>query len=327
MRVLVTGATGCVGANVAAALCEAGYTVRALHRPTSTMEALAGLDVEPIEGDLFDLPALQRAMTDCALVFHVAAVSDYWRTPTETIYRVNVEGTRQVVSAAQHARVERLVYTSSVGALGVPPAGRMLDERDTFNLPPQRFPYGHSKHLAEEVVRAAVSQGLDAVIVNPAAVIGPRDIHWIGGSLLREVQRGQGWFAPPGGTCWAAASDVGKGHLLAALHGRKGERYILGGENITHRRMLEIVAEVVGQRPPWVTLPRWLMDPLALLVRGLSRLRPHLLPLSAEQVWLSARQVYCDSRRAREELGYTTIPLHTAVEQAYGWYRERGLLE
>jgi dihydroflavonol-4-reductase len=295
--------------------------VRALRRATSSLDSLAGLDVEMAEGDLFDLPALQAAMAGCELVLHVAAVSDYWRTPVETVYRVNVDGTRNVVEAAKQAGVERLVYTSSIGALGVPPAGQPLDERSTFNLPPQRFAYGHSKHLAEGVVRAA---GLDAVIVNPAAVMGPRDVHWIGGSLLREVQSGRAWFAPPGGTSWAAATDVGLGHVLAAERGRTGERYVLGGENLTHRRAIEVVADVVGGRRPAVVFPRWVMGLLVLAARPVSRLLR--LPFSADQVWLSARDIYCDSGKAVRELGYPQTGFRVAVEQAYGWYREWGMM-
>jgi len=325
VRALVTGATGCVGANVVAALMERGYEVRAMHRPTSDLTALEGLGVERVVGDLLDPPSLVRAMEECDLVFHVAAVSDYWRTPPETIYRVNVEGTRNLVAAALAAEVQRLVYTSSIGALGVPPEGRLLDEEATFNLPPRRFPYGHSKHLAEGVVREAIAQGLDGVIVNPAAVIGPRDVHWIGGSLLREVQRGTGWFAPPGGGCWAAATDVGLGHVLAAERGRTGERYLLGGENLTHRETVEIVAEVVGGRRPLITLPHFLMGPLA-VAAGIAGRSLHL-PFSAEQVWLSARQIYCDSGKAVRELGYPQTTFRTAVEEAYTWYRERGLLK
>jgi len=324
MKAFVTGATGCVGANTVAALLERGHTVRAAQRPTSRMDALEGLEVELVVADILDPDSLLPAMAGCDWVLHIAAVSDYWRTPAATIYHVNVEGTRNVVQAALRAGVQRLVLTSSVAALGLPQGRSLLDESATFNLPPERFPYGHSKHLAEGVVREAIAQGLDAVIVNPGAVIGPRDVHWISGSLLKEVQEGWGWFAPPGGVSWAAATDVGVGHVLAAEKGRTGERYILAGENCSHRQAIELVAQIVGGRRPVMTVPRPLMILLAWLVRGAGR--SGRLPFSADQAWLSAHHIYCDNSKAVRELGYPQTPLRTAIEQAYNWYRERGWL-
>ncbi|MBN1178036.1 MAG: NAD-dependent epimerase/dehydratase family protein [Anaerolineae bacterium] len=324
MKAFVTGATGCVGANVVAALVEKGYAVRAMRRESSRLDALEGLAVELVTGDLMDRASLERAMDGCAWVFHVAAISDYWRTPTERIYHVNVTGTRHVLAAAAAVGVERLVYTSSVGALGVPENGRWLTEADTFNLPEGRFPYGHSKHLAEEAVRAAVAAGLDAVVVNPAVAIGPRDVHWIGGSLLREAQRGGTWFAPPGGTCWASAVAIGRGHVLAAERGRTGERYILGGDNLTHRRAFEIVVQIVGGRAPRVVLPGFLTSLVETGLRGLQRIPGLALPFSGEQVWLGAREIYCDSTKAVRDVGYELVSFEDAVEEAYRWYRERG---
>ncbi len=321
---LVTGATGCVGANVVAALLERGYAVRALRRATSTTDALDGLDPEPAIGDVLDPPSLVAAMRGCALVFHVAAVSDYWRTSAERIYQVNVEGTRNVLAAAEETGVERVVYTSSVGALGIPQPGRLLDESATFNLPPNRFIYGHSKHLAEQVVQQAIARGLDAVIVNPAGVMGARDVHWIGGSILRAVERGLAWFAPPGGLNWVDAEIAGLGHVLAAERGRTGERYILGGENISHRAALEIIAEVVGGRRPLATVPRSLMNLVAMLTDGSNALRSGVPLFSGEQARLSAANIYCDCRKARQELGLPMIPFRTIVERAYDWYKMHG---
>ncbi|MBN1954498.1 MAG: NAD-dependent epimerase/dehydratase family protein [Anaerolineae bacterium] len=325
MQALVTGATGCVGANVVAALLERGYQVRAMHRATSRLDALAGLEVESVVADVLDPPSLVPAMQGCRLVFHVAAVSDYWRTAADAIYRVNVDGTRNVVDAALQAGVERLVLTSSVAALGIPSPGQLLDERATFNLPPHRFHYGYSKHLAEQVLREGREKGLDGVIVNPTGVIGPRDVHWISGSLLREVQNGWAWFAPAGGISWASAVDVGLGHVLAAERGRSGERYVLGGENLSHREALEVVSGLVGGRRPLFTIPFSLTNLFVGSVRVLRRVIP--IPISPEQVWLSAREIYCDSGKAARELAYLQAPFGAAVEQAYRWYQERGWLQ
>jgi dihydroflavonol-4-reductase len=323
---LVTGATGCVGANVVAALLERGYDVRAMRRATSSLDALDGLDPELVVGDIMDGASLAAAMQGCALVFHVAAVSDHWRTSAERVYQINVEGTRNVLAAALEAGIERLVYTSSIGALGLPQAGCLLDESATFNLPPRRFPYGHSKHLAEQAVQEAAARGLDAVIVNPAGVIGARDIHFIGGSVLREVQRGLSWFAPPGGLNWVDAETLGLGHVLAAERGRTEQRYILGGENISHRAAIEVVAEVVSGRRPVLTLPRPVMGLVAPLADGFNALWPGTPRFNGQQARLSSAEIYCDCRKAHEELGLPNTPFRTAVERAYAWYRAHSYL-
>jgi len=326
LKAFVTGATGCVGANVVAALLARGYDVRAMHRVTSSLDALDGLDPELVVGDILDPPSLVAASAGCALIFHVAAVSDYWRTPAERVYRVNVEGTRNVLAAASAAGVERLVYTSSIGALGVPPPGQFLDESSIFTLPPHRFPYGHSKHLAEQAVREAIARGLDAVIVNPTGVIGTRDVHFIGGSILREIRRGLSWFAPPGGLNWVDAETLGLGHVLAAERGHTGERYVLGGDNVSHRAAMETVADVVGGRRPRLTLPRSLMSPFALLVDVFNVLWPGTPLFSGEQARLSGAEIYCDCRKAEQELGLPRTPFRTAVERAYTWYQVHGYL-
>ncbi|NLF02777.1 MAG: NAD-dependent epimerase/dehydratase family protein [Anaerolineales bacterium] len=326
MRALVTGATGCVGANVVAALLASGYQVRALRRSRSSLAALAGLAPELVDGDILEPASLHRAMQGCALVFHVAAVSDYWRTPPAQIYQVNVDGTRHVLQAAQAAGVERLVFTSSTSALGIPNRNELLDETSQFNLLPRQFPYGHSKLLAEQAVQATVAQGLDAVIVNLAGVIGARDVHFIGGSLLREVRRGLSWASPPGGLNWVDAETVGEGHVLAAERGRSGQRYILGGENATHRAVIETVAQVVGGRRPLVTLPRWTLRFVALLADGLNWLWPGTPLFNGTQARLSALDLYTDCSRAQRELGFPLVPVRVAVERAYAWYQANGYL-
>ena len=325
-RALVTGATGCVGANVVAALLARGYRVRALRRASSSLEALESLDPELIVGDVLDPASLASATKDCELVFHVAAISAYWRTAAERTYRVNVQGTRNVVRAALGSGVERLVYTSSIGALGLPQPGQLLDESATFNLPPERFVYGHSKVLAEQVVREAMASGLDAVIVNPTGVIGARDVNFIGGSLLREVKRGLSWVTFSGGLNWVDAEAVGIGHVLAAERGRSGSRYILGGENVSHRRAMEIAAEVVGGRRPLVTLPRSLTSLAAVLVDGFNAVWPGTPVFNGEQARLSAKCVYADCGLAHRELGFPVTGFREGAEKAYAWYRAYGYM-
>jgi dihydroflavonol-4-reductase len=326
MRALVTGGTGFVGANLVKRLNEMGIQARILRRESSSLEALEELVYEEAVGDILDVASLVPAMEGCEWVFHVAAVSDYWRKGIDWLYHVNVEGTRKVVEAARIAGVERLVYTSSIAALGVAPDGELIDETHTFNLKPKEFWYGHSKHLAEGVVREAVAEGLDAVIVNPALVIGPRDVNRISGSLVIEVARGLLRFYLPGGFNFAAVEDVAAGHVLAAERGRVGERYILGGENLPLREVIDMIVEVTNGPKPLFSIPRWALEPTAVAVELARKVFGGRVPVNENQVRMVARPLYLDTGKAVRELGLPQTPFRTAVERAYRWYREHGYL-
>ncbi len=326
MKVLVTGATGFVGSNVAAALAARGDRVRVLRRTTSRLDALEGVPVEYVVGDILDPDSLAAAMQGCRLVFHVAATSQYWRSSKETIYRVNVDGTRNVVRAALAAGVERMVHTSSVAALGYPPRGALADESQVFPQSLSWWAYGHSKYLAELEVQKGVAQGLPAVIVNPTIVLGPRDVNFISGSLIRASVKGQLRVVPPGGSNMVHVADVVAGQLAAAERGRIGERYILGGENLSHREAATIVAEVTGGPRPLLVLPYWSLSPLAWLVDALNTFsrRPPLV--TGEQIRLGGETFYVDSSKAVRELGLPQTPFRQAAADAYAWYREHRLL-
>jgi dihydroflavonol-4-reductase len=326
--ILVTGATGCVGANIVEALLKRGYTVRALRRASSSLRALAGLEPELVTGDVLDLPSLCAALEGCDGVFHAAAISQYWRNEPATIYAVNVEGTRNVLRAAQETGVRRIVFTSSVGALGQPARqGALLDETAAFNLPPARFPYGHSKALAEAEVQQAIAGGLlEAIIVNPATVIGRRDVGFVGGEFLRTARQGKAVAAPPGGVGIISASAVGRGHVLAYERGRSGERYILSGENVLYRQLMRTVAEVVGVRPPAFVIPAPALALAAGVVDVLRRLRGAPLLVEGNQMRLSTRRLFYDTSKAERELGLTPVSARSAVEEAWAWYQAEGLL-
>jgi dihydroflavonol-4-reductase len=211
--------------------------------------------------------------------------------------------------------------------LGVPETlGARLDETATFNLPPQRFPYGHSKVLAEGVVQEAVADGMDVVIINPVTVIGARDVGFVGGEILRVAREGRLLAAPPGGMGVVSARAVGEGHVLAAERGRSGERYLLNGENVTHRALMEIVAEVVGARPPRLVIPRPLMQASAFLLDVWNRVWPGGSLMDGNQARLSARQMYFDGSKAEQELGFPRVSARESVEEAWAWYQTMGLL-
>ncbi|HEX7323514.1 MAG TPA: NAD-dependent epimerase/dehydratase family protein [Mycobacterium sp.] len=324
VRALVTGGTGLVGSNLVAGLIDHGVDVRVLCQPAVSTSALDGLDCQAHAGDVLDgVDALAAAMDGCAWVFHVAAISDYWRyRGHDRLYRTNVEGTRNMLAAALRSGVQRFVLTSSIGALGVPAPGHQLTEADEFNLRPRRFPYGYSKHLAEGELRRAVAAGLPAVAVNPSVIIGPRDVNGINSAMFVEAAHGRLRIAPPGGTNFVSVADVVFGHIAAAERGRVGERYILAGENLSFRDAFGAVCEMVGRPQPKVVLPRWAIPVLASAVAAARAVVGPRLPIDAKQMRLSAVGIYADGGKARRELGVPLTPFRTAIGDAYDWYRE-----
>jgi dihydroflavonol-4-reductase len=329
MKALVTGSTGFVGANLCQALVEQGWSVRALHRASSRLDALheAGVSVEHALGDVTEPETLVDAICGCDVVFHVAAVADYWRQSADKLYRVNVEGARAVCQAALEAKIKRLVFTSSVASLGVPRPGELADESHEFNVPPERFRYGHSKLLAEGVVREFAARGLNAVIVNPSVILGPGDLNLISGSIVTEVASGHTPpVYPPGGVNYIDVADVCAGHIAAAERGRAGERYILAAHNLTHREAMQIVCEVVGAPGPRFELPRALLGPLAATIDLAAAIARRPLPLNGDQLRLSGEFIYFDSSKAVRELGLPQTPFRQTVERTYEWYKSHGYL-
>jgi dihydroflavonol-4-reductase len=319
MKALVTGGTGFLGANLAKELVEQGWSVRILRRSTSPLAAVKDLDVEHVIGDITDLNSLLAAMQGIEVVFNVAAISQYWRSSPNLIYKVNVGGAQNVFDAAARSGVKRIVHTSSAAAVGII-RGRSANEDDPFNQPPDRFPYGHSKWLAEGLVRERVKTGQDIVMVNPAAIVGARDINWISGSILREAKRGHILVIPQGGVNFVAVQDVVAGHIAAAEKGRMGERYILGGENLTNRQTTLMACEIVGVKPPRLTQPRWTIPLAGWVLDMIAKIVGPRLPLSGEQMRLTAEYIYFDSSKAQRELDLPHTPVRQALQECYDWY-------
>ena len=330
MKVLVTGSTGFVGANLVEGLIAAGHTVRALHRASSRLDALDGLRYESVVGDVLDPASLSAAMEGVDWVFHVAAVADYWRQDgAARLYQVNVEGTRHVLEAALSAGVGRVVFTSSAASLGVPTGdnGALLDESATFNLSPGLAPYGHSKYLAEALAYEFVARGLEVVIVNPTVILGPKDLNLISGSLIREVHRRRVPVIPPGGVNYVDVADVVAGHIAAAERGRPGERYILGAHNLTHRQALTLIAQVMNAPLPRWSLHERLVEPLAIGVDLFNRFWPGEPLSDGNQVRLIKYTLFFDDSKARRvfKLGPPT-PFEVSVERTWRWYLDNGYL-
>ncbi len=328
MRAFITGGTGFVGANLVEGLAACGIGARVLRRESSSLKALAGLEYESAIGDILDAPEkLAELMAGCDWVFHVAAVADYWRQGQAWLYQVNVEGTKNVIAAAHLARPSRFIFTSSLASMGLPKPGALLDEFSTFNLKPSRFPYGHSKHLAEIELMKAVDAGLPAVIVNPTVILGPRDVNQISGSFIIEAAKGTLKFTTPGGANFIAVKDVVAGHIAAAEKGEIGQRYILGGENRSFRDVAELACQLVGQPKPWLHLPRWSLPGIAVGVAAARLFLGNRIPLDANQVRLAGVNIYADNHKAVQELGLSPMPFLDTVQTAFAWYNSHGYLK
>lgn len=325
MKILVTGATGFVGSQVAAALVRQGHAVRVLRRRSSSTIALEGLDVEHVLGDILEPDTVKAAVVGCERVFHAAALASYWRARDAEIYRVNVEGTRIVMDACLWAGVERVVHTSTAAVIGVCRDRRPADETQPFDPHMQRFAYAHSKHLAEQEVFRAVRLGLPAVVVNPVGVIGPGDYNLIAGCIGLQIAKRPLLVRPAGGLCLVDIDAVVEGHLAAAELGRIGERYILGGENLSSKQLFAIISEIVGRREPRWTLPTSLLPAMAAGLDILNRFNLHPV-VTGDQIRLFARYAYFDSSKAVKELGYPILPIRAAAERAHHWYVEHGYL-
>ncbi len=320
MKVLVTGSSGFIGGNLCRLLVESGYEVRAFHRSTSNLRLLEGLPVEHVTGDITQPETVQAAFAGVEAVFHLAAwvgMNDPGR-----LYAITVEGTRSVVQAALQAGVRRLVYTSSVTALGIPKPGvpALLDEHSTWNFTPELLPYGYSKYLAELEVQKGVAQGLDAVIVNPALVIGPGDLYRQATSFILQIAARKIGVAVEGGVNAVHVADVARGQIAALERGRSGERYILGGENLTYLDLAQRTARITGAPVPGVSLPGSLVRGL----RGPARLveRFSELPVTADVFILAGRYLYYDTCKARSELELPEpLAIDQAITEAYDWYR------
>ena len=328
MKALVTGATGFVGAAVARALLREQWQVRVLARRGSDRRNLKSLDVEVSEGDLTDPDSLQRAAQSCDGLFHVAA--DYRlgaRDPAE-LYRTNVEGTRNVLSAAHRSGVKRIVYTSSVATIGIPADGTPGDEQSANSLENMIGHYKRSKYLAEEVVREAAQAGVSVVIVSPSTPVGPGDVKPTPtGLLVLDAAAGRMPAYVDTGLNIVHVDDVAAGHLLAYERGKAGERYILGGQDMSLREILEVIARLEGRSPPRVRLPYGVVLPIAYLAEGVARLSGRSGRITLEGVRMSRKKMFFSSAKAARELGYRWRPPLQAFEDAIRWFRDNGLLK
>ncbi|WP_045835300.1 hopanoid-associated sugar epimerase [Hyphomicrobium sp. 99] len=325
----LTGASGFVGSAVARRLIEEGFAVRALVRRTSNRANLKDAGLEIVEGDIRDANLVANAVQGARYVFHVAADYRLWAPDPEEIVATNTEGTRAVMSAALKAGVERVVYTSSVATLRLRGDGSPSNETMPLDAADAIGAYKRSKVLAERVVEQMVAEeGLQAVIVNPSTPIGPRDVRPTPtGRIVVEAASGRMPAYVETGLNLVHVDDVADGHVAALKHGRIGERYILGGQDMTLGEMLAEIARLAGRRPPAIKLPRQIIYPIAYGAEAMARITGREPFATVDGLRMAKYKMFFSSAKAERELSYRARPATEALAEAYRWFREAGYLK
>lgn len=328
MKTLITGGTGFIGSAVLRKLIAAGHDVRALVRAGSNRANLTGLRIETVEGDLRDSQSLKKAVRGCSLVFHVAADYRLWVPRPDDLYDVNVAGTRNLIMAAADAGVRKIVYTSSVAVLGLNRDGSPADEDTPVLLSDMIGHYKRSKFLAEaEVMKLIKDLGLPVIIVNPSTPIGPGDIKPTPtGRIIIDAASGRMPAYVDTGLNFVHVDDVADGHLLALEHGRAGERYILGGVNMSLKEALHEIASLTGRKPPRIRLPHSLVLALAVAAEGCSLITRKEPRINLTGARLSCKKMYFSIEKARHELGYNARPVTEGFRDALSWFRQNGYI-
>jgi dihydroflavonol-4-reductase len=327
--VLVTGASGFIGSAVARAASQRGFKVRVLVRPSSPRQNLAGLNAEVFEGDMRDQTSVSRALAGAQYLFHVAADYRLWARDPGEIERNNLEGTGAVMRAALQQRVARVVYTSSVATLRVKRQTTAATEDAPLAANEAIGTYKRSKVLAERLVERMVAQdSLPAIIVNPSTVIGAHDVRPTPtGRVIIEAANGKMPAFVDTGLNLVDVEDVACGHLLALEHGRIGERYILGGDNVTLEQMLGEIASLTGRRPARVKLPLWPLFPFAHAAEALAQLTGKEPFVTVDGLKMAKNRMFFSSAKARRELGYRPAPHLAALRAALDWFSDQGYMK
>jgi len=327
MKTLVTGATGFLGSHVARALAGRGEHVRVLVRPSSDLRALEGLDAERFTGDLRDRASLERSLEGVQRVYHVAADYRLWARDPREIYESNVTGTQNLLDAARSAGVEKFVYTSTVATIAVPREGGLPNEETRSSVNEMIGHYKRSKFEAEQCALRAAEAGLPVVIVNPTTPVGPGDwkptptgrivVDFLNGRMPGYVDTGLN-FVP--------VEDCAHGHLLATERGRVGERYILGGRNLTLKQMLDILSSTSGRPAPRWKFPYAVAYAAGCVDTGVSRLLGREPQIPLEGVRMARHKMFVDASKAERELGFAPGPVEAALERAVAWYESNGYI-
>ena len=322
MKTLITGANGFIGSAVLRFLIANGHEVRALVRPDSDRRNFDGLDLEVIEGDLRDSHSLERAVTGCNTLFHLAADYRLWLPEPATMYATNVDGTRDLIIAATKAGIDKIVYTSSVATLGINKDGTPSDETTPVTHEDMIGHYKRSKYLAEQEVHKLVKEmASPVVIVNPSTPVGARDIKPTptGRIVLDTIRKRMPAYVETGLNI-VHVDDVANGHLLALEKGNIGERYILGGDNMSLAEILEYICINQGMKPPTIRLPHNLVLPIAWIMESIASITHKEPRATVESVKMSKKVMFFSSDKAKDKLGYQSRPGIEGLEDAIRWF-------
>ena len=328
-KVLVTGATGLLGANVVRTLLERGYEVRALVRRTSNLKALEGVTVELCEGDITDEGSIRAAVDGCDYAVHAAALVSMWPGHFKLMERVNVEGTRNFLNACKaYGRLERLVHVSSVDAIGMRSRENPADEAVPWDYSQYRNGYALTKKRAQDIALEFAAGGMPVVVVNPTYMFGAHDAKPSSGQMIIEVVRKRARFYTTGGNNFVDVLDVAAGIANALVAGSPGELYILGNDdyNLSYREIFSLIADITGAPKPLAPIPR----PVALLAGRLSDAVSMVLnkptQLSYAAAFMGYQPHYFTSKKARTKLDLPQSPVEGAIERAYAWFRQNGYI-
>ncbi|HKD80067.1 MAG TPA: hopanoid-associated sugar epimerase [Candidatus Angelobacter sp.] len=329
MKVFITGATGFVGSHVARALAAEGADLRLLVRPTSRKDNIIDLRAETVEGDLREPESLKKAMAGCEFVFHVAADYRLWVRDPEQMYRANVEGTRAIIQAAQQSGVRRVIYTSSVATMGFTQDGHIATENSPVSIRDMVGHYKRSKFMAEEIALDAGRKGANVVVVNPTTPIGEYDIKPTPtGRIVVDFLKRKFPAYVDTGLNLADVKEVARGHLLAMEKARPGERYILGGENLTLKQILDKLATLTGLPSPKMKVPHTVAMGFAVFDQFFTGMVMGKEPRATiDAVKMGRKKMFASSAKAERELGYQVLPVEDALRRSIDWFQAHGYVE
>jgi dihydroflavonol-4-reductase len=329
LKAFVTGATGFLGSHVARVLAEQGAGLRLLVRPTSDLRNIEGLNADRVVGDLRDASSIEKALSGCEVVFHVAADYRLWVRDPGEMYRSNVEGTRSLLEAARKQGVRRVVYTSSVATMGFTSGShndKVADEQSPVGIDDMIGHYKRSKFMAEQVAIEAAKSGVDVVIVNPTTPIGERDIKPTPtGRIVVDFLKRKFPAYVETGLNLVDASECARGHIQALEQGRSGERYILGGENLTLKQILDRLAAITGLPSPTLKLPYFFALAAGVVDETVTgRILGREPRATIDAVRMGRKMMFVSSAKAERELGWRTVPVDAALRRSVEWFRGNG---